>query len=288
VPDFKFNAKELDEENGMYYFEHRYHAPPTFISRDKYFSKMPFMSPYAYCANNPVGLVDLTGDSVILRGPNVAEALAQMQSASQNIAMTLGDNGTVLASVNDGTKLSKKEQYMLSILNSSSTTTEITAQASGQVAQNISMEGDVGGAFMGTELSTDGNSATSHNVVNVHQTAANDRRVGASGNFIWHEIAEGYRAAQLSVKRQTSASMALMQGDIFGNRFSVGNDKIYQKAHQRAGRYWGGRVIPVAYTGHCYQANIVEQDKWSQYIHPHKSKYEFKKVPCINHYEIGN
>ncbi|MDR1792758.1 MAG: hypothetical protein LBR36_04880, partial [Bacteroidales bacterium] len=57
-------GKELDEENGMYYFEHRYHAPPTFISRDKYFSKMPFMSPYAYCANNPVGLVDLTGDSI--------------------------------------------------------------------------------------------------------------------------------------------------------------------------------------------------------------------------------
>jgi hypothetical protein len=25
---------------------------------------MPFMSPYAYCANNPVGLVDLTGDSI--------------------------------------------------------------------------------------------------------------------------------------------------------------------------------------------------------------------------------
>ncbi|MDR1793474.1 MAG: hypothetical protein LBR36_08580, partial [Bacteroidales bacterium] len=47
VPDFKFNAKELDEESGMYYFEHRYHAPPTFISRDKYFSKMPSMSPYA-------------------------------------------------------------------------------------------------------------------------------------------------------------------------------------------------------------------------------------------------
>ncbi|MDR1793656.1 MAG: hypothetical protein LBR36_09530, partial [Bacteroidales bacterium] len=33
VPDFKFNGKELDEENGMYYFEARYQSPPVFISR---------------------------------------------------------------------------------------------------------------------------------------------------------------------------------------------------------------------------------------------------------------
>jgi RHS repeat-associated protein len=56
-----FNAKELDEENGMYYYSARYYNPPTFISRDPLFEKYPFMSPYAYCSNNPVNKVDPTG-----------------------------------------------------------------------------------------------------------------------------------------------------------------------------------------------------------------------------------
>jgi RHS repeat-associated protein len=61
VPDFKFNAKELDEENGMYYFEARYQRPLVFISRDVLFEKYPMFSPYAYCANNPLRYIDPTG-----------------------------------------------------------------------------------------------------------------------------------------------------------------------------------------------------------------------------------
>jgi RHS repeat-associated protein len=61
VPDFKFNGKELDEENGMYYFEARYQSPPVFISRDVMFEKYPTLSPYSYCANNPLRYIDPTG-----------------------------------------------------------------------------------------------------------------------------------------------------------------------------------------------------------------------------------
>jgi RHS repeat-associated protein len=62
VPDFKFNGKELDEESGMYYFEARYHAPPSFISRDVLFEEKPWMSPYAYCRNNPLNMIDPSGE----------------------------------------------------------------------------------------------------------------------------------------------------------------------------------------------------------------------------------
>ena len=60
-PKYSFNAKELDEETGMYYYEARYYAPPTFTSRDPLFEKYFWMSPYAYCANNPVKYVDPSG-----------------------------------------------------------------------------------------------------------------------------------------------------------------------------------------------------------------------------------
>ena len=61
LPNYTFNAKELDEETGMYYYEARYMAPPTFISRDPMFEQKPWLSPYHYCSNNPVGRVDPTG-----------------------------------------------------------------------------------------------------------------------------------------------------------------------------------------------------------------------------------
>jgi RHS repeat-associated protein len=59
-----FNGKELDEENGMYYYSARYYNPPTFISRDPLFEKYPSVSPYAYCANNPLKYIDPTGMEV--------------------------------------------------------------------------------------------------------------------------------------------------------------------------------------------------------------------------------
>jgi RHS repeat-associated protein len=61
LPDYMFNAKELDEESGMYYYEARYYNPPTFISRDPLFEEYPTMSPYAYCNNNPVVMIDPKG-----------------------------------------------------------------------------------------------------------------------------------------------------------------------------------------------------------------------------------
>jgi RHS repeat-associated protein len=64
MPNYAFNAKELDEENNMYYYSARYYAPPTFISRDPMFEKYPSISPYTYCMNNPVNAIDPTGENV--------------------------------------------------------------------------------------------------------------------------------------------------------------------------------------------------------------------------------
>ena len=62
LPKYSFNAKELDEETGMYYYEARYYKPPVFTSRDPMFEKYFWMTPYAYCANNPVKFVDPDGE----------------------------------------------------------------------------------------------------------------------------------------------------------------------------------------------------------------------------------
>ena len=61
LPKYSFNAKELDEETGMYYYEARYYKPPVFTSRDPMMEKKPWLTPYHYCSNNPVGKIDPSG-----------------------------------------------------------------------------------------------------------------------------------------------------------------------------------------------------------------------------------
>ena len=61
LPKYAFNAKELDEETGMYYYEARYYKPPVFTSRDPHFERYFWTTPYGYCSNNPLKYIDPTG-----------------------------------------------------------------------------------------------------------------------------------------------------------------------------------------------------------------------------------
>ena len=60
---YKFNGKELDEETGLYYYGARYMNPIASIwyGVDPLTEKYPNVSAFAYCAGNPVKLVDPDG-----------------------------------------------------------------------------------------------------------------------------------------------------------------------------------------------------------------------------------
>jgi RHS repeat-associated protein len=62
---YKYCGKERDEETGLYYYGARYYAAwlCRFVTVDPLQHKYPNLSPYAYCANNPVNLIDPTGMS---------------------------------------------------------------------------------------------------------------------------------------------------------------------------------------------------------------------------------
>ena len=68
---FVFTGKERDEETGYGYFGARYmdhELLTSFISVDRYAVKYPSISPYAYCAWNPIRLIDPTGDTIVVNG----------------------------------------------------------------------------------------------------------------------------------------------------------------------------------------------------------------------------
>lgn len=61
--NYKFNAKELDAESGMYYYGARYYDPriSVWMSVDPIFQKNPKLSPFVYCSNHPMNKIDPDG-----------------------------------------------------------------------------------------------------------------------------------------------------------------------------------------------------------------------------------
>jgi len=65
---YKYSGKELDEEIGLnwYYFGARYYDPEIarWMSVDPLAGKYPSLSPYVYCANNPLKYIDPNGKDI--------------------------------------------------------------------------------------------------------------------------------------------------------------------------------------------------------------------------------
>ena len=61
---YTFSAKEKDVETGLSYFGSRYYSSDlsVWLSVDPMASKYPSLSPYTYCADKPVKLVDPNGE----------------------------------------------------------------------------------------------------------------------------------------------------------------------------------------------------------------------------------
>ncbi|MBQ9311648.1 MAG: RHS repeat-associated core domain-containing protein, partial [Bacteroidales bacterium] len=65
---YTFNGKEKDYESGFHYYGSRYYSSELSIwsSTDPMADKYPNLSPYNYCANNPVMLVDPNGEEIVI------------------------------------------------------------------------------------------------------------------------------------------------------------------------------------------------------------------------------
>ena len=64
---YTFSAKEKDSETGLSYFGSRYYSSDlsVWLSVDPQAAKYPSLSPYTYCADNPVKLVDPNGEDFV-------------------------------------------------------------------------------------------------------------------------------------------------------------------------------------------------------------------------------
>jgi RHS repeat-associated protein len=68
---YLFNAKELDEETGLYYYGARYYDPRIglFLGVDPLSEKYPNFSVFAYCLNNSINVIDPDGrEGIVITG----------------------------------------------------------------------------------------------------------------------------------------------------------------------------------------------------------------------------
>ena len=125
---YKFNAKELDEETGNYYYGARYYDPKwsVWLSVDPMAEKYPGWSPYNYTLNNPVKYVDpdgrapqdifqinhkgeitqisAVGEDVVVLVDKKGNEIGNRTKIGNDAALLKGGNGEQVLIINDQSK----------------------------------------------------------------------------------------------------------------------------------------------------------------------------------------
>ncbi|MDY0216966.1 MAG: hypothetical protein RBS19_08435 [Bacteroidales bacterium] len=57
--------------------------------------KYPSLSPFAYCANNPVMLVDPDGREIWITGDGAGDAFSQLSNQVKNITLSMNSDGKI-------------------------------------------------------------------------------------------------------------------------------------------------------------------------------------------------
>ncbi|MDR1876029.1 MAG: RHS repeat-associated core domain-containing protein [Flavobacteriaceae bacterium] len=108
---YKFNAKEMDEETGLYYYGARYYDSKIsqWYSVDPKMEKYPHMSPYNYAANNPVKYIDPDGRDIVVPNKSDRAAVLKMINSKALGSYAFDKNGKLyqVKSTGDATKYSK-------------------------------------------------------------------------------------------------------------------------------------------------------------------------------------
>ena len=216
---YKFGDKEYDEMHGLnwYDFNARYYwgIIPVLTTPDPMAEKYYSVSPYAYCANNPVNFVDLRGDSVTISGTEIQSAFQQVKASVANeLNLTLQNNGTMQATQTSTTPLSNDAQQLFDAANSGTITVNINT-VSGSADANGNLI--VGGAFEGNVVTqtANGNTVIANQTINPKVLEKMSNAHSTPGKDVLHEITESYQGGLISQKTGVSSPASNQQGSVY-------------------------------------------------------------------------
>ena len=233
-------GKERDSETGFSYFGARYYDSDLmtgWLSVDPLADKYPSLSPYAYCALNPIRVIDPNGDSILLKGEKgaIQYALKDMQKRTGNLKFRIDNNGYLLC---EGDPKTDEEKYIQKMITDSYVISEITLQTNDEIRKYNSKTSEGGGSFLGNslEIMNDGKKKVrADQVINIIPMRDIDPK---SANIIWHEISESYEGGLISLQRNKSCNINDME-----------NFKdVYQQSHNNANYYFCGNIFAFGFS----------------------------------------
>ena len=200
---YKYGGKELDRTNGLdlYDFGARWYAPdlPRFLSLDPLAEKYPSISPYAYCAGNPVRYIEPTGKALTISGSLSAEALRQLQANVGNkITLKMDESGKVSYEVNTTRKIRGSAKRMMEQIDDQSINVNLRTMGGSKDSDGRLL---VGGAFKGNTVTTnpDGSvTVEAYQDVNPNVLGAADEHTNSPDRMMMHEMTEAYEGAAIS------------------------------------------------------------------------------------------
>ena len=146
--DYTYNGKEKDYESGFHYYGSRYYSSELSIwnSTDPMADKYPSLTPYNYCANNPVKLIDPNGEDIWINGEASDKAVEQLQNKMNNIKILRLDSGKLAVS---GKAKTKQEKEFVKAVSNKNIIVKVEAY------NKEIYKTEVGDAFLGNELNND-------------------------------------------------------------------------------------------------------------------------------------
>ncbi|MBP5454984.1 MAG: hypothetical protein J6Y37_00610 [Paludibacteraceae bacterium] len=231
---YLFNAKELDEETGLYYYGARYLDPTStrWLSVDPMWEKYMGMSPYNYCAGNPVVMVDLDGREATIQGEAAELYKSSLEEKCSGICLHL-ENDKLMYDKKNGRngekqKLNNTDKLIMRIIDDPDIKVDMYTLPASRNKASFNGESYVvvfGGSFMGNVYNEENGvgKVTALQFVNPHILDRMDRYANETrGTSALHELSEAYEGALISKENQRSSPMANLEGS------------VYEKAHKQA------------------------------------------------------
>ena len=244
---YLFTGKERDEETGYGYFGARYmdhELTAMWLSVDPMSDKDPSISPYAYCAWNPVKLIDPNGKEVYVTGEDADRVVDQLKTGNMDICRA--KNGLLSTDLHGKTRddLSPEERLIYDAINNTRVTINIVAERTQKTGDKNTFRATIdgktglyecpyGGSNMGSYFNPKTKKAASYDFIDMDIVEANGFDQGAA-----HEVSECYIAGRIAIRDCSDVKYA--EQNVSNPRMMEAHNKAIPEMLRKGGIYQFG------------------------------------------------